>query len=108
MRLENKELIEEFYKQINDQYPDLTFEQIREAAFIPWLFVKREMESGELPKIRLKYFGSFQVYKERARKMLYNLKDRFKFHKINAEQYFKYKQMIENYLNKIKQNEESS
>ena len=36
------------------------------------------MESGELPQIHLKYFGTFIVYPKRAKAQLIVLKERFK------------------------------
>jgi len=99
MKLENAELIQEFYNQEKHKYPDLTLEQFKEVCFGPWRFVKTQMESGELPEVRLKYFGTFQVYEGRAKHMLENLKKRFKFHKIEAKQYFRLKEMLEKFLN---------
>lgn len=104
MILKNDELMHEFYSKEGHKYPDLNLEQVKEGAFHPWVFLRKEMESGELRTVRLKYFGTFQVYEGRARNMLINLKERFKFNKINPEQYYKLKTMIEKYI-KRKDNE---
>lgn len=104
MKLQNSELIEEFYNQEKHKYPDMTLEQFKEVCFGPWRFLKHEMESGELPEVRLKYFGTFQVYQGRAKHMLENLKKRFKFHKIDPVQYHKLKDMLEKYLHGSKSN----
>ncbi len=101
MKLENKELIEEFYQRNKDKYPNVSLEQFRDVCFGPWRFLKQEMESGDLPEIRLKYFGTFQVYQGRARNMLHNLKQRFQFKKIDSKQYFKLKEMLEKYLKRF-------
>lgn len=98
MKLENKELIQKFYNQEKEKYPGLTFEQFYDICSGPWRFLKREMESGELPEVRLKYFGTFQVYEGRAKNMLHSIENRFKFHKIAPKQYFKLKEMLSNYL----------
>ena len=98
MKLENREIIEEYFITIADQYPSLTLEECKEICNAPWRFLKQEVESGELPEVRFKYFGTFQVYKGRAEMMLYNLKQRFKFHKIEPKQYFKLKEMLVNHL----------
>ena len=98
MKLENNELIEEFYTKNLSKFPHLTLEEFKEVCFGPWRFLKDEIESGELPEVRFKYFGTFQVYKGRAENMLYNLKQRFKFHKIDPKQYFSLKEMLEKYL----------
>ena len=58
------------------------------------------MESGELPEIRFKYFGTFQVYQGRAKNMLENLKERFRFNKVDKKDYFRIKDILENFLNR--------
>lgn len=101
MKLSNTELIKEFYEQEKHNYPDVSFEQFKEICFGPWRFLKHEMESGRLPKVRFKYFGTFQVYPGRAKNMLYNLNKRFQFHKIESKQYYRLKEMLENFLKNI-------
>lgn len=106
MKLENDELIEEFYRKIINNYPQLTLEQLKQICFTPWKFLKQEMESGELTEVRFKYFGTFQVYPGRAVHMLHNLNDRHKYNKIDPKQYEKLKTMLEKFI--AKQNEESN
>ena len=108
MRIENQDLIEEFYNKNIDKFPGLTLEQYKEICFTPWRFLKQEIESGELPEIRFKYFGTFQVYKGRAENMLYNLKQRFKFRKIEPKQYFSLKEMLEKYLKRLEDERENN
>lgn len=98
----NIKLQEEFYQQIREDYPDLTLEQVKDICNSPWLFLKRKMESGDLPTMRLKYFGTFQVYQGRAKNMLNSLNKRFKDNTIDHKQYFKLKKMIEKFLDENK------
>ena len=106
MILKNDDLLHEFYAKEGHKYPDLNLEQFKEIVFVPWVFLRKEMESGELDTVRLKYFGTFQVYEGRARRMLINLKQRLKFNKIGPEQYFKLKDMIDKFIaKKDKENE---
>ena len=101
MKLTNSDLVKEFYDRIEGQYPELTEEQVRDIVFAPWRFLKSEMETGDLPEIRIKYFGTFQVYKGRAVNMLRNLEKRFKFHKVDTLQYQKLTTMLNRYLNRF-------
>ena len=101
MKLNNQDLLEEFYQEIKEDFPEVSFEQVKEICFGPWRFLKDEMESGNLSSVRLKYFGTFQVYPGRAKNMLYNLDKRFKANLIDEKQYLHYKEMIQDYLNKI-------
>ena len=100
MILKNDELFHEFYSKEGHKYPHLNLERCKEAAFIPWVYTKKQMESGELDTVRLKYFGTFQVYQGRAKKMLINLKQRHKFNKIDPKQFLHLKGMIEKFLKK--------
>lgn len=100
MILKNDELMHEFYANESDKYPDINLEQMKDIVFNPWVFLRKEMESGELDTVRLKYFGTFQVYKGRAEHMLVNLKERFRFNKVDPEQYKKLKPMLEKFINK--------
>lgn len=98
MKLDNADLMKEFYEKEKENYPGISFEQFKEICFAPWRFTKHEMESGKLPSIRLKYFGTFQVYPGRAKSMLITLKRRFQFNKIDKKRYLHLKEMLENYL----------
>lgn len=100
MILKTPELIREFYEKEKHKYPGVTLEEFKEIIHTPWLYTKKQMESGELPTIRLKYFGTFQVYPGRAKNMLNNLKVRFKNLKIEPERYFKLKTMLEKFIEK--------
>jgi len=100
MILKNDELLHEFYAREGHKYPDLNLEQFKDIVFTPWVFLRKEMESGELGTVRMKYFGTFQVYEGRARRMLTNINERLKFNKIEPSQYFKLKDMLEKFLNK--------
>lgn len=106
LRIESQELLEEFYSIIKEQYPDLNFEQVKEICFSPWLFVKEVMESGSLEGIRLKYFGTFQVYPGRAKAMLKRNEEKFNKGHIKEKRYLQIKEMITNYLNKIENEED--
>lgn len=98
MILKNDELLHEFYAKVGHKYPNVNLQQTKECAFTPWIFLRKEMESGELETVRLKYFGTFQVYEGRARRMLINLKQRFALNRIETKQYFKLKDMIEKFI----------
>lgn len=72
MKILTKDLIKEFYKEIKEEYPDLTLEQVRDICYGPWRFLRREIETPGLETVRFKYIGTFNVYKNRARQLLQN------------------------------------
>lgn len=100
MLLKNDDLLHEFYSKEGHKYPELNLEQFKEIVFNPWVFLRKEMENGNLETVRLKYFGTFQVYEGRAKRMLSNIKERHKFNKIEIKQYFRLKDMLEKFIEK--------
>jgi len=101
-KISNEDLITEFHAKSTNSYPGITFEQGKDICMTPWKFLKEEMENGELSEVRFKYFGTFQVYCGRAEIMLSNLKERFKINKIKREEFFRIKDMLDNFLKKQK------
>lgn len=104
-RIDSRDLITEFHERIKEEYPDVTYEQVREICYAPFVFTRKQMESGECMTVRLKYFGTFKVYPGRAKGLLVSLKNKFDKNLIEPSEYFRIKAMIEKYLNKI--NDES-
>lgn len=98
MLLNNQDLMSEFYEEIEEDYPDITYEQLKEICFGSWRYVKKEMESGKLPTIRMKYFGVFRVHPSRAKYMLYCNEINLRRGHITEEQYKQYKNMIDEFL----------
>ena len=99
MLLKNDELIKEFYNIEKNKYPGVTLKQFKEICLSPWAFLKEQMGSGELPKVRFKYFGVFQVYEGRAKQMLDIIEEKFKSNDMDSKQYNKLKLMLKKYLN---------
>lgn len=97
-RLNNDELLHEFYTKYGNNYPDLNLEDFKNIVFSPWVSLREGMASGDLETFRLKYFGTFQVYQGRAKNMLYNLEERHRLHKIDREQYKRLKNMLTKFL----------
>lgn len=97
-KLDNQDLIKEYYESIKDKYPNLTFDQLKEAVSTPFEMLKEEIKSGDFKTVRLKYLGTFLVYPKRASGYLAHLKDKFKLNKIDHKEYFETKAMIEKFL----------
>lgn len=103
MKLENQELLKEFYEMNKNKYPEMTFEQVRDCCQTQYVYLRKNIESGELPVIRLKFFGTFLVYPKRARGILNRMNEQFKELKIDTKFYFEKKAMIEKFLNNEEQ-----
>jgi hypothetical protein len=102
MKLTHPELIQEYFESIQEQYPGLTLQQCDAICSAPFMEVRKGIESGELPTIRLKFFGTFIAYPKRVKGILKNLENLFKNHKVSPGVYFKKKEQLEKFLNKVK------
>jgi hypothetical protein len=100
MKLTHPDLIQEYYNSIVESHPDLTLEQCNEICSAPFIEVRKGIESGEFPTIRLKFLGTFVAYPKRVKAILTQYEKMFKEHKITPFNYFKKKEQLEKYLNK--------
>lgn len=100
MRLQHADLIQEFYDSIREEHTNISLEQCNEICSGPFIHTRKAIESGELPTIRLKFFGTFVAYPKRVKGILKQYEKMFKEHKITPLNYFKKKEQLEKYLNK--------
>jgi hypothetical protein len=96
----NQELVEEFYEANKHLYPGMSLEEVKLCCNTPFLFVRKEMESGDLKTIRLKFFGTFLTYPKRIEHVLIRMERQFKELTLSAKTYFEKKAMINKYLKK--------
>lgn len=106
MKIDNMELMSEFYKEIKEDYPEISFDQLKDILFGPWRFLREQIESGFFPEVRFEYFGVFKVYPGRAKHLLNNLKERREKDLITQEFYEVYEELLTKYIKRI-ENEES-
>jgi hypothetical protein len=99
-RLDSKIAIEQYYDKVKHLYPHITFEQFKESCKGQFEYTAKQMASGELPVIRLKYFGTFLVYPKKAEASLRRINERFRFGKIDKNYYFRMREMLQNFLNR--------
>lgn len=95
------DLMSEFFKEIKEEYPDLSFDQLKDILFGPWRFLREQIESGFFPEVRFEYFGVFKVYPGRVKYLLENLKERKDKGLITQEFYDKYEELLNNYIKRV-------
>jgi hypothetical protein len=100
MRLLHPDLVQEYFDSIKDSHPELSLSQCNEIVSAPFVEVRKGIESGEFPTIRLKFFGTFVAYPKRVKFILTQYEKMFKEHRITPQNYFKKKEQLEKYLNK--------
>jgi hypothetical protein len=96
--LKNEELLHEYYAQEGHKYPELNLQQFKDIVYTPYTMLRKEMENGNLEIVRLKYFGTFQVFLGRAVSSLRTNKQKFSLGKLPAREFFKYKDMLERFI----------
>lgn len=85
--LEQDDSIRQYYEQIKDKYPDLTFDQIRDMCKASFWFIKTQIERDDLPIIMVKYFGKFRVTKAKIKEMIdKNIMQRM-YERVTQEEY---------------------
>lgn len=98
--LTNDELIKEFYRKVQDEDSELSFEQVKAVVSNEFKYLKKEIASGELPTIRLKYFGTFLVYDARVIELKERMEEQFRKGNITVKLYDQRKKMIDDFLEK--------
>lgn len=93
------DLVEEFYEEIKNTYPDISLNEFRIICNSPFKFTKEVINRGTLKNVRLQYFGVFEVMPSRVKYSLKTLENNYKTGKITEERYNKRKEILERYGN---------
>lgn len=91
------DVIEQFYKQEQSLYPELSLAEFRLICNSPFKFVKEVINRGTLKNVRLQYFGVFEVMPGRVKYSLKTLEENYEAGKITKERYDKRKEILERY-----------
>ena len=91
------DLVEEFYEEIKNTYPDIPLNEFRIICNSPFKFIKEVINRGVLKNVRLQYFGVFEVMPSRVKYSLQKLEENYKEKKISEERYNKRKEILEKY-----------
>lgn len=99
--LEHDNAIEEYYNEVKDKYPDIPFEKFKLICRTPWLYIKRCIQSTEMPIIHIKFFGKFRVFSHRVIKSLKACGTSYKNNRITIEEYEARKKFLTGYLKQL-------
>lgn len=55
-------LVERYYNRVKDKFPQLNESEFHDAINSTFRYFKKRMGSEDLPDVRLKGFGSFQIF----------------------------------------------
>ena len=91
------DLVEEFYEEIKNTYPDISLNEVRIICNSPFKFIKEVINRGVLKNVRLQYFGVFEVMPSRVKYSLKTLENNYETGKITEERYNKRKEILGNY-----------
>lgn len=95
----------EYYELIKDEYPHLTFSDVDRICRNNFKLIKAEMRKGSLKTIRLRYLGTFTVFRGRALGMLNKTRKMHQEGKVNDEIKIYIEGIVKEYL-KREHNEE--
>jgi hypothetical protein len=98
MKIEFKDLVKNFYLEYKEELVGYTFEKIYEICSYPFLCTKKFIERGDLPNIRLQYFGNFLIRRKRIESEFNSLKKKFDNKTIDSRIYFEYSKILKKKL----------
>src|SRR4051812_41464938 len=101
MRLQTKQVIVDLWKLERNNYPGMSYYEFAQICKTPVAYIKECMESPELPVLRIRYFGIFEVYTGKVENILRRLDNRFNRKRIGQEKYNKLKLYYEDLLEKL-------
>ena len=100
--LQHSKAIEEYYQQVKDKYPDISFERFNAICRSPFNFIKELIRSARLPIIMVKHLGKFVPAVSRVKQRLEAEKVFFEKNIIDEETYKYRSTFLQNYLNDYK------
>jgi|688.fasta_scaffold23115_4 hypothetical protein len=62
MALQRNQLISQYYEKVKQLYPNLTEDDFHSTVLDSFKYFRQKMIGEDLPNIRLKGFGSFQIF----------------------------------------------
>jgi nucleoid DNA-binding protein len=98
MKLLHSDLIQEFYKNVKEEHPDLSLSEVEKICSSPFRKTRETIESGKFLNVRLQFFGIFVASPKRIKGMLDVYTRKFKECTIDPQMYFKKKKMLEESL----------
>lgn len=96
--LEHDKAIRQYWLEVKDKYPDMTYEQFKEICKSPFTAIKMWIRSGIFYKIMIKFLGKFRVSKFKAKEAMASNQRKFDKEEISEEQYLRDKLYLENYM----------
>ena len=94
------ELIESFYEQHKDEFPDINLSEMKLVVSSPFEMFKETMQSGEFEEVRLQYLFVARVSQARVIKHLRSVYKNKKENKISDKAFKKYEKLLLGYIKK--------
>lgn len=106
--LEHDTAIEQYYEEVKHLYPGVDFDRFRLVCRAPFQYVKKCMASLSMPKIRIKYIGTFRVFQPRIKKALKILEIANDRGMVAPEGYKHRKEWLTEYLKRLQDDKEGT
>lgn len=100
-QLDHDQVIRQYWLEVKDKYPDLTYEQFKEICKSPFAAIKVWIKSGFFFRILVKYLGKFKVSGFKAKEAIATNQRRFDKGDISEVQYLTDKKYYEEYLRDV-------
>lgn len=100
--LSQAQIIDKYYEQIKEQYPNLSYEDIKAICKSLPAFIRENMQSQEMPIIRVKYMGTFHVHEKTILKRIAKLDARKATGDYDPEFYEARRAQLVDYLERLR------
>lgn len=97
MKLDNLDLLNEFFAKERETFPHISYDQFRDIVYGPWKHLHKVMTEGDLEEVRIKYFGNFTIYPKKVQAESEKLEKRYKDGTVSEKDYIRIKAMIKKY-----------
>lgn len=106
MKLEIEQLIDQFYEEVKEQFPDLSKESVKEMVYTPFKVVKTALQHDDLKVFKFQFFGTFYLPLKRAYFLLNNLEIAYEKGKVTKNIYNRLKKAYESYITRKEKEEQ--
>lgn len=99
MTVKTDDLVRELYAEYSIDFPQLSYQEFKDICYHPWIKAKKEISKGTMPKMRMKWVGTFEAKPHRVKWELIRLEHRKEVSLfMTTEMYNHYKKILVSYL----------
>lgn len=80
-------LVSDYYNQVKDKYPEISFERFEKICKLPFYYIRKKIGNMSFPLIHIKYLGKFLVYPGKVEAYLRGFKTKLDKKEMTKEEF---------------------